>query len=277
MTLKLLGLNTWGRSGPWSARRTLIADGIRALDPQIIGLAEIWEDADGNTADELARSIGGDWHVHYGPAFEVDGHTEGNAVLSRFPISEREVWPLPEPTGDHGRNLVFAMIASPWGAIPVFATHLSWMMHWSAARLQQVMQIREWMKERAPVQHGQTPADMLPPILIGDLNAPPESDEIRFLTGLLADPYGCYLADCFAWCGEGRGFTWERRNTFAAEIPLPDRRIDYVLVRGPDRWRRGEPLVARVALTEPKDGVFPSDHYAVYVELRATPVVRSPR
>ena len=40
MTLKLLGLNTWGRSGPWAARRELIADGIRALDPQIIGLAE---------------------------------------------------------------------------------------------------------------------------------------------------------------------------------------------------------------------------------------------
>lgn len=275
-TLKLLTLNTWGRSGPWTKRRALIADGIRALDPHVVALQEIWDDDRGNTARELADAIGGEWHVHYGAAWEPEGRTEGNAVLSRFPIKESEIWPLPEPTHDHYRNLIYAAIATPWGTLPVFVTHLSWMLHHGAARLMQLQQTREWMKERAPVQHGDAPTDQLPPILAGDFNCEPESDEIRFLRGYLADPHGCYLADCFALCGDGAGHTWHRNNAYAAREPHANRRLDYVFVRGPDRWRRGEPLAARVVLDEPRDGVFASDHYGVYAELRAIPYAPPP-
>lgn len=276
--LKLVTLNTWGRTGPWRRRLPLIADGLRALDPHVVGLNEIWEDAAGSSAQEIADAIGGAWHVWFGPAYEDQelGRRYGNAVLSRFPFVETAAWPLPEPTGDPGRNLVHAIALTPWGRLPVFVTHLSWMAHQSSRRLQQLQQVREWMKERAPVQKGATPTDQLPPVLLGDLNAVPDSDELRFLRGLMADPYGCYLADCFAIAGTGAGYTWHNGNPFAAREHWPDRRLDYVFVRGPDRWHRGEPLVARVVLDEPRDGVFASDHYGVYAELRATPLVEPP-
>jgi endonuclease/exonuclease/phosphatase family metal-dependent hydrolase len=268
--LKLLTLNTWGRTGPWAQRRALIADGIRALDPHVVALQEVWQDG-ANSAQEIADAIGGEWHLHYGAAWDTGERTEGNAVLSRFPITDSAVWPLPEPRHDHERNLAYAVVATPWGQLPVFVTHLSWMMHQSSARLMQLQQVREWMKERAPIQKGDAPTDLLPPVLMGDLNAEPVSDEIRFLHGYLADGYGFYLADCFARCGDGPGHTWHRSNAYAAREPHPDRRLDYILVRGPDRWRRGEPLAARVVLDQPRDGVFASDHFGVYAELRATP------
>jgi endonuclease/exonuclease/phosphatase family metal-dependent hydrolase len=276
--LKILTLNTWGRFGPWAARRALIVDGISRLAPDIIGLQEVWDDADGNLAHELVGLLGGEWHVHSAPAYEMEpGRTCGNAIVSRFPLVEAESWPLPEPTGDSGRNLVYAVAATPWGKLPVFVTHLSWMFHQSSARLLQLQQVRAWLTERAPIQRGDAPADTLPPIFMGDLNTEPDSDEIRFLRGLLADAYGLYLADCFAIRGEGPGYTWHRDNTFAAREHYPNRRLDYIFVRGPDRWHRGEPLVARVVLDQPDaNRVFPSDHYGMYAEIRATPVVLPP-
>jgi endonuclease/exonuclease/phosphatase family metal-dependent hydrolase len=275
--LKLLTFNTWGRTGPWAKRKPIIVDGIKELDPHVVGLNEVWDDADGNVARELAEAIGGDWHVHSAPAYEMTPErTCGNAVLSRFPLVETDAWMIPEPMGDCRRNLVYALADTPWGKLPVFVTHLSWMFHQSAARLMQVQQIREWLKERAPVQEGESPSAILPPVVMGDFNSEPESDEIRFMRGLYADPYGFYAADCFGIRGDGSGHTWHRDNVYAAREFFPNRRIDYIFVRGPDRWHRGEPLVARVALTESRDGAFASDHYAVYAEIRATPVVLPP-
>jgi endonuclease/exonuclease/phosphatase family metal-dependent hydrolase len=275
--IKLLTLNAWGRFGPWAKRKAIIVDGIRALDPHVVGLNEVWDDADGNQARELAEAIGGDWHVHGEPAYEMqEGRSCGNAVLSRFPLVETDAWMIPEPMGDCRRNLVYAVADTPWGKLPVFVTHLSWMFHQSAARLMQVQQIRDWMKERAPIQHGESPSELLPPVVMGDFNSVPESDEIRFMRGLYADAYGFYTADCFGICGEGPGYTWHRDNAYAAREHYPDRRLDYIFVRGPDRWHRGQPLVARVALTESRDGAFASDHYAVYAEIRATRVVLPP-
>lgn len=275
--LKILTLNTWGRTGPWEQRKAIIVDGIRALDPHVIGLNEVWDDATGNLAHELADAIGGLWHVHHAPAYELaPGRTCGNGVLSRFAFAETEAWPLPEPRHDSGRNLVFAMVATPWGRLPVFVTHLSWRFHQGAARMQQMQQVRSWINERAPVQRGDAPTDMLPPVFMGDLNTEPDSDEIRFVRGYTADEYGFYMADCFGIRGEGPGHTWHRDNLYAAREHYPDRRIDYIFVRGPDRWHRGEPLACRVVLDEPRDGVFASDHYGVYAEIRATSIELPP-
>ena len=275
--LKVLTLNTWGRTGPWAKRKAIILDGIRALEPHIIGLNEVWDDADGDLADELADEIGGEWHVHDAPAYELaEGRTCGNGLLSRFPFTDTAAWPLPEPRHDSGRNLVHAIVRTPWGRVPVFVTHLSWMPHQGAARMQQMQQIRSWINERAPIQRGDAPTDLLPAILMGDLNTEPDSDEIRFVRGYTADEYGFYMADCFGVRGEGPGHTWHRDNVYAAREHYPNRRIDYIFVRGPDRWHRGEPLLCKVVLDRPVDGVFASDHYGLYAEIRATPVVLPP-
>ena len=132
----------------------------------------------------------------------------------------------------------------------------------SAVRDQQVMDIAEHVKAK------ETPAG-LPPILVGDLNAPTEAAEVRFLKGLQSlGGKSAYFADCFEQCGTGSGVTFDgTRNHFAEQYHEHPRRIDYVFVRGPDTLVRGKPRSARVVFDEPKNGVFATDHFGVMAEI----------
>src|SRR5262249_17519605 len=154
------------------------------------------------------------YHVAYGKAWEIGGGLEfGNAVLSRFPIVEQRLWSLPAGPPDDPdelRALLYAGCESPVGLLPFFVTHLSWRLHQGARRQQQVRFIVDRIAE------GATPT-RFPPILAGDFNAEPESDEIRFLRGWHAiDGKTVYFADVFHCAGDGGpGHTFARRNSFA--------------------------------------------------------------
>ena len=145
---------------------------------------------------------------------------------------------------------------------------LNWKFHEGCVREAQVMAIAEHLKKEAPL-------DGLPPILVGDLNAQPEASEIRFLKGLQSlQGKSFFLADAYEQVGEGPGFTFDAtKNPYAAVTQEYPRRIDYVLVRGPDRQGRGKPLSSKVVLTEVENGTAPSDHFGVYAELSISPLV----
>ena len=260
--LRLLTINIWNRQGPWDKRLALLRAGVRALDPDIVGLQEVLNmpQAGPDQAENIAEGLG--YHVAYGPASFIGGSclSMGNAILSRWPIAAREHWELPHE-GDDGRCLLHARVDSPHGAIPVFVTHLSWQFHLGHAREQQVRLINDRVHEKLDDA-------MLPAVLMGDFNAEPDSDEIRFLRGLTSlGGRSTYWADCFGLCGEGRGDTFTRTNGYSTLQREPPRRLDYIFVRGPDRNLRGEPLAARVVLDKPEGDVWPSDHYGVYAEV----------
>src|SRR5262249_56769523 len=84
------------------------------------------------------------------------------------------------------------------------------------------------------VSVAEQPADRpSPPVLTGDLNAEPGSDELRLLGGLLTAPAvpGLVLIDAWRYADPGDpGFTWHHRNGYQADSLIPDSRIDYVLV-----------------------------------------------
>ena len=108
-------------------------------------------------------------------------------------------------------------------------------------------------------------------MVTGDLNAVPESDEVRLLEGFLTEPAvpDLLLVDAWRYADPAdRGITWSRANPHAAKTGEPDARIDYVLVGTPRG--AGSALItgARVAGDRPRDGVWPSDHAAVVVDLR---------
>jgi endonuclease/exonuclease/phosphatase family metal-dependent hydrolase len=265
--LKLLTLNIWNRQGPWPARLAAIRAGIAALDPDIIGLQEVLrsDDAPDDQAAEIAAGLGYE-HRAFGSAWHIGGPLHlGNAVLSRWPIAASESWPLPSADGKEGHGLLHARVDAPCGAVPVFVTHFAWRLHHGHIRIAQVQFVTARIKERAPL-------DDFPPILMGDLNAEPDSDEMRYLRGLT--PLGgasFYLADVWTHRGDGVGHTWSAANPYANRTREGSRRIDYIYVRGPDRKLRGEPLAARVVLDRPTDGVWPSDHFGVYAEIQAAP------
>ena len=109
-----------------------------------------------------------------------------------------------------------------------------------------------------------------PPILCGDFNSEPDSDEIRMLTGLTSCPVeGLLFHDAWKVAGRGdQGFTWDNVNPHAASCLEPNRRLDFVFVGVPAARGAGHIADCRVAGNEPIDGVWASDHYAVLAELR---------
>jgi endonuclease/exonuclease/phosphatase family metal-dependent hydrolase len=189
----------------------------------------------------------------------------GNAVLSRFPIVSADSLPLPVEPGDEPRSLLCVEIDAPFARVPFFTTHLSWKLHQGAIRRQQVLFIAEQVRRLAPTTG-------FPPILTGDFNAEPESDEIRFLRGLATvERHSVYFADAFALVGDGPGYTFARSNRFAAPLCEPNRRLDYIFVRGPDRQLRGEVVACTLAFDRPDGDCFPSDHYGVVADLEVAP------
>jgi endonuclease/exonuclease/phosphatase family metal-dependent hydrolase len=103
-----------------------------------------------------------------------------------------------------------------------------------------------------------------PVILMGDFNALPSSQEIRYLRD--AGFVDCWSRSRFA------GYTWDEVNNRniisfqrAEDEVLPPRRdrIDYVFVRGNGIMPRS----ARLILNEPTFGIHPSDHFGVYAEI----------
>jgi endonuclease/exonuclease/phosphatase family metal-dependent hydrolase len=268
---RVVTLNIWNRQGPWAQRLPLIRDGLRALDADVIGLQEVLGfPGMPSQADEIAAGTG--WHVHYVPAWHIGGGlTYGNAILSKHPLVDTKSLPLPSPEGLDTRTVAFARVELPHGPMPVFVTHLTFQLHLGHARCEQVRALVDHVKQLAPV-------DGPPPVLMGDFNADPDSDEMRYLRGLTTlGGTSVYFADCWSATGNLEpGYTYDRRNAYALRSREPSRRIDYIYVRGPDRSLRGEPLSARLALDEAVDGVWPSDHFAVVAEIHGASRAHDP-
>jgi endonuclease/exonuclease/phosphatase family metal-dependent hydrolase len=266
--LRVLSWNLWWRFGPWEERRPAIAATLARLDADVVCLQEVWDDGEVGFAAELADGLG--VHHAYGSRLDLDGVRFGNAVLSRWPITGHEVLPLPAPAdADELRTCVRADNDGPRGPLQVFSTHLNWRFDQSHVRQEQVRAIAAFVaRSRADGNHP------MPPILCGDFNAAPDSDEVRLLTGRASVPEP-RLVFHDAWEVAGRpsassttGMTWTNDNPYARLDLEPDRRIDYVFVGWPKAGGAGHVTSCTVEGLEPVDGVVPSDHLAVLAELR---------
>ena len=109
-----------------------------------------------------------------------------------------------------------------------------------------------------------------PIVLVGDLNAEPDSDEIRLLCGHKTAPAreGFVLVDAWRYASEDAvAWTWDRENPNVADTMEPSSRIDYVLVGPPHEGRRGHVRsIQRIGETPIRD-VWPSDHAGLLAEL----------
>lgn len=278
-TLRIATLNVWNMSGPWAERRVLIRKELERLDASIVGLQEVLRFAEPNVpvsaarcqATNLAENYG--YEVLYGEASEYShGVKFGNALLSRHKVLERFHYFLPDLGSGESRCLLGALLETEWGALPVFVTHLNWKLHHGAVRLEQAAFIADRIEGIAPLD-----GPVLPPVLMGDFNADPDSDEIRFLKGLKVHrDRSVFYADAWTFGGDGSlGATWSRTNDYALTSRELSRRIDYVFVRGPDARLRGEPLHTTIAFGTPEERggarVWPSDHFGLVTDVHFAP------
>jgi len=262
--------NLWWRHGPWRPRQAAILATLREVDADIVTLQEVWEEIGGDRqADLMARQLG-----FQAVARCVDhepGTRNGNAILSRWPIRASTALPLLSSGGTPTRSALLAEIETPSGTLPVVTTHLSWRPDHSAVRQDQVRALARFLANYQPTD--------FPPVLTGDLNAEPTSDELRMLTGRTSVPVpGVVFADAWEQTGDGGpGYTWHPANPYVARNPWPRRRVDYVLVGLPqappildDNTPHLRMVRCRLEGVDQVDGVQPSDHYAVVADLELT-------
>ena len=271
--LRVLSWNLWWRFGDWRRRHEAITAVLTACRPDVVGLQEVWVDATGgSSAALLARQLGMHCLVAPSPApgrwqRRIGDDTIGfaNAVLSRWPIGDGETLVLPPAAGRPAeRTALYARIDAPGGSVPFFTTHLESAADQSASRCAQVRALAGFVARHAGPGH--------PPVVTGDLNAEPDSDELRLLGGHKTAPVapGLVLVDAWRYADGGNpGWTWDRRNAYVAASWEPSARIDYVLVGPATPDGRGSVRAATVVGDQPVAGTWPSDHSAVLVDLQA--------
>jgi endonuclease/exonuclease/phosphatase family metal-dependent hydrolase len=275
-------LNIWNKAGPWAERLPLLRKQLKELAPDVLGLQEVLRfvpdehnppvpSPDNCQATEIADGLG--YNVAYGIAADYSGGLKfGNALLTRYKILDSRTFRLPGSDSGETRSLLYALLETPWGRLPVFVTHLNWKLHHGVVRIRQVIYAAERLFVLAPIE-----ADFLPPILMGDFNASPNTDEIRYLRGEhVIDGRSLYFGDVWEYAEPaGPGYTYARDNAYARKNGEPNRRIDYIFVRGPDKDMRGEPSNVRLAFTEQAQGsegpLWASDHYGVICDLAMSP------
>ena len=148
----------------------------------------------------------------FGKSLDYQGGDYGIAVLSRWRVDSiaavsLKVEPLQERSGRYeARIALHVLVHTEHGPVHVVNTHLD-PGAVATFRKQELIGVLAHMQQHVPADQ--------PLLLGGDLNARPNTDDIRAVSFA--------LTDAFTQCGSGAGETFPAR--------APDRRIDYLFLR----------------------------------------------
>lgn len=266
LPLKILTLNLWHDSGPWPQRCALIRDWITRLEPDLIGFQELLSGPGVDQLQQLVGDLGYEAQFLAASRFWLNPELDfGNGIASRWPIRSRHELELPGGGDDETRSALSVVVEAPipGGRLCFTTTHLNWKLHHGRVRERQVVALCDHVLALAS-------SEQFPSIIVGDFNAEPDSSEIRFMQGLHSlDGRSVHFRDAWRVAGgEGPGLTWSNRNPYARQSFEPDRRLDYVFSGYPMLGGSGFTESCRVVCDQQQDGVWPSDHFGVYAELR---------
>lgn len=147
-----------------------MADFVKAMSPDIVALQEVDSVCKRSGNIDQAKFLAEKSGMHYAFVrhFAFDGGAYGQALLSKYPISEIENKRLPISTGASTALLAAKIDLPKEEKVLVFVAHLDYRS--TDSRLSQVHIINELAKQSSH-----------PVILAGDLNAEPNDQEIRVL------------------------------------------------------------------------------------------------
>jgi len=265
--LRCLTLNLWGASPPLAARMAVVAKVLAEWAPDVVALQEVREVPSElpNQAASLAEAAG--YRHVFAAATPFGGGQEGLALLARDEILEQAALELPHARPEERRILLSARIRHGLRSVWVHTTHLNYRLTHGKQREDQVLTLEASIASRA---------SDTPQILMGDFNARPESDEIRWLRGLVTlDGRRTYFQDAWERLHPGEaGWTWARANPNTAKLAFlePDRRLDYVFVTPMRGDGRATIHSCQMVFREPDGGgVFASDHFGLLADIQIEP------
>ncbi|MBK1829634.1 endonuclease/exonuclease/phosphatase family protein [Verrucomicrobiaceae bacterium R5-34] len=187
-----------GMDGALDLKR--IAEVIKKQKPDIVALQEVDKHVPRSgkvdQAAELAKLLG--MHYAFGKCIDLQGGEYGNAILSKYPIRDTFIHPLPGPGEPRA---VLEVILNVKGKKLSFASvHLDWKEN--DTRVAQISAMEKVLSLRN-----------YPVIIAGDFNAKPDSEAMRLLAT-----------------------TWSLTPKSGARLTMPandpDKEIDYIAYRG---------------------------------------------
>jgi endonuclease/exonuclease/phosphatase family metal-dependent hydrolase len=214
-----------------------LAEVINRTRPDLVALQEVdvgvMRSGRVHQARELGRLTG--MAVRFGPTQHYEGGLFGNAVLTRLPILDVAIHPLPytESTPErvtYPRGAIAVVVTGPGGR-PVRFVSTHFQHNVAEDRIEEAKAINELFAG---------PDDSMPTILAGDMNATPDSEPVRILRRQWADAIDDPPAP-------------------TAPSVNPRSRIDYIFYRPESRFR--------LVQAEVIDEAMASDHRPVFVVL----------
>jgi endonuclease/exonuclease/phosphatase family metal-dependent hydrolase len=273
-SVRVATLNLWGRHGAWDERRSVLVDGFRKLQPDVVAFQEAIKADD---YDQVVDLLGPEFHVVHQSGRGTDG--VGASIASRWPLGEvREMDLHVTPRLDSAPAWIGSVAAmeifAPGPVGPLLFVHHkpSWQWGFEHERELQAVAAARFVEE---LVNGQD----LHIVLAGDFDAVPEAASIRFWSGkqALSGTSVCYRDAWESTHPGDPGHTFTPHNPLVAggEMPLElGRRIDYIMVRCGDHGPTLEVSSCARVFDEPLDGVWASDHFGVVADL-AVPAVPS--
>jgi endonuclease/exonuclease/phosphatase family metal-dependent hydrolase len=252
--MRFMTWNVWGRFGDWQQREQAIIETLASVRPDVLALQETWSTPSTTQAEILGGKLGMDaTFARSRMPIDPDPDVQlGLAVLSRWPILNISRHRLSED--DRGATDALAVeIGHPDGSLHFMTACMDWEEDHGEQRRVQAQGLRSLITD--PDRDG-----LLPVVLAGDLDAPPETPEITTLTSV--------ATDCWAHSRREPGHTYSSANPYLGHGEwLENGRIDYVLARPGSLG--GSLDVQATALAGLHAGRYPvpSDHYAVVADV----------
>jgi endonuclease/exonuclease/phosphatase family metal-dependent hydrolase len=248
-------------------RQDVVRQGLPTLRPDLVALQEVTRTAD---LDQAAELLGPEFTIVDLPGRSPTG--SGECLASRWPLGAVSTLDVPVPGNDHNGMRATAVAAEvlvppPFG--PLLAVHHRGTYHLNleSVREQQAIATARFVEDLVAGRND------VPVVLLGDLNAAPDSASIRFLTGAQSLE-GTSVRYEDAWAAthpDEPGHTFTPRNPLvrAGQMPLErGRRIDYILIRSGPHGPLLDVADCRLVFTEPVNGIWASDHFGVLADLR---------
>ena len=169
-----------GMDGVYDIKR--LADVINAHKPDLVALQEVDVGVERSGRIHEARMLGEmtGMAVRYGPTQHYQGGLYGNAVLSKLPISDVHIQPLPytEATPEkttYPRGCIVVTVEGPGGKpLRFISTHFQHNVH--EDRVAEAKAINRFFTDEDA-----DPKNKIPTILAGDMNAKPEEEPVQIL------------------------------------------------------------------------------------------------
>jgi endonuclease/exonuclease/phosphatase family metal-dependent hydrolase len=270
--LRILTINVQNDEGD-PRRVDILNRELRQIDPDVVALQEVVHTSERNQLDELLDGTGlhgthqADVMAYAPPWTDRYG---GSALATRWPhrIVEALDLRLFDAADVPWCTLAASVSLPDEGEFLFIASTASWRQGAESARERQAVAITDLDARQRQA---------LPTIIAGDFNADPHAASVRYLTGLQSlGGHSVHYHDAWAVAGEGPGHTWTFENpSTRSEIdqivrqPNHRRRLDYVFIGGWDAHPKAHcrVLSAALAFDKPSDGIWPSDHFGVVVDV----------